>query len=100
MHRAELQRVRCIAFEGACYSDHIHPFVGLPDRVNSSRWFTPREAEVMQLVVKGRLNKQIAHTLGISEKRVKAHRVCVMRKLEARSLAGLNRVSGLAADAT
>ena len=60
---------------------------------------TPREAEVMELVVKGRLNKQIAHTLGISEKTVKAHRGSVTRKLQARSLAKLIRISELAADA-
>ncbi len=60
---------------------------------------TPREAEIMELVVKGRLNKQIAHTLGISEKTVKAHRGRVTRKLEARSLAELIRVFELAADA-
>jgi FixJ family two-component response regulator len=60
---------------------------------------TPREAEIMELVVKGRLNKQIAHTLGISEKTVKAHRGRVMRKLEARFLAELIRVFELAADA-
>ena len=42
----------------------------------ASRW---REAEIMELVVKGRLNKQFAHTLGISEKTVKVHRGRVMQ---------------------
>ncbi len=60
---------------------------------------TPREAEVMELVVKGRLNKQIAHTLGISEKTVKVHRARVMQKLEVRSLAELIHVSGFVTDA-
>ena len=50
---------------------------------------TARENEVMKMVVNGRLNKQIAHELGISEKTVKAHRAKVMQKTGARSLAGL-----------
>jgi FixJ family two-component response regulator len=59
---------------------------------------TPREAEVMELVVKGRLNKQIAHTLGISEATVKVHRSRVMQKLEVPSLAELIHVSEFVAD--
>jgi FixJ family two-component response regulator len=50
---------------------------------------TARENEVMERIVNGRLNKQIAHELGISEKTVKAHRAKVMQKTGARSLAGL-----------
>jgi FixJ family two-component response regulator len=48
-----------------------------------------RERQVMMLVVAGLLNKQIGHELGISEITVKAHRGRVMRKMKARSLAGL-----------
>jgi FixJ family two-component response regulator len=50
------------------------------------RSLTPREREVMLLVVKGRLNKQIGGELGISEITVKAHRGQVMRKMQAASL--------------
>ena len=50
---------------------------------------TPREREVMALVVSGLLNKQIAGELGISEITVKAHRGQVMRKMQADSLADL-----------
>ncbi len=60
---------------------------------------TPREAEIMKLVVKGQLNKQIAYSLGISEKTVKVHRGRVMKKLETRSLAEMIRVSRIAAHA-
>ena len=50
---------------------------------------TPREREVMVLVVSGLLNKQVAGELGISEITVKAHRGQVMRKMEADSLPAL-----------
>ncbi|KSV68200.1 response regulator transcription factor [Sinorhizobium sp. Sb3] len=48
---------------------------------------TPREREVFGLIVRGKLNKQIAYALGTSERTVKAHRHNVMEKLGARSLA-------------
>jgi FixJ family two-component response regulator len=48
-----------------------------------------REREVMELVVLGRLNKQIAAELGIAEKTVKIHRGRVMEKMEVQSVAAL-----------
>ena len=54
---------------------------------------TQREHEVMTLVIAGRLNKQIAGTLGLSEITVKVHRGQVMRKMEARSVADLVRMA-------
>jgi FixJ family two-component response regulator len=50
---------------------------------------TPREREVMALVVSGLLNKQVGGELGISEITVKAHRGQVMRKMQAESLPDL-----------
>jgi FixJ family two-component response regulator len=54
---------------------------------------TPREREVMVRVVAGRLNKQIAHDLGISEVTAKVHRGQVMRKMKASSLPDLARMA-------
>jgi FixJ family two-component response regulator len=52
---------------------------------------TPREYEVMESVVAGRMNKQIAHQLGVSEITVKVHRSRVMQKMQVTSVADLVR---------
>jgi FixJ family two-component response regulator len=52
---------------------------------------TPREREVLHEVARGRLNKQIAYDLGISEVTVKLHRGNVMRKMQAASIGELIR---------
>jgi len=54
---------------------------------------TAREREVMALLVSGRVNKQIAAEIGISEVTVRLHRGQIMRKLHASSLADLIRIS-------
>jgi FixJ family two-component response regulator len=55
---------------------------------------SPRERDVMRLVVTGLMNKQVGGDLGISEITVKAHRGQVMRKMRARSLADLVNMDG------
>ena len=50
---------------------------------------TPREREVFEGVVQGKINKQIAHQLGAAERTIKAHRHRVMEKMRAQSLAEL-----------
>jgi FixJ family two-component response regulator len=51
--------------------------------------FTPRERQVFELIVRGKINKQIAHELGTTERTVKAHRQQVMEKAKVQSLAEL-----------
>lgn len=54
---------------------------------------TPREREVMALVVRGLLNKQIAFELGTVEKTIKVHRARVIEKMQVESLAELVRIA-------
>ena len=55
---------------------------------------TPREREVLPMLVKGLLNKQAAYELGITEYTVQIHRGHIMRKMEADSFAALVRLAG------
>ena len=54
---------------------------------------SPREQQVMLLVTTGKMNKQVAAELGISEITVKIHRAAAMRKMDARTLADLVRLA-------
>jgi RNA polymerase sigma factor (sigma-70 family) len=63
------------------------------ERLNALRalvaTLTPREREVFDLVVRGKMNKQIAYELGTTERTIKAHRQKVMEKIRVQSLAEL-----------
>jgi FixJ family two-component response regulator len=54
---------------------------------------TSREREIMIQATAGQLNKQIAHSIGITESTVKVHRANLMRKMKARSLPELSRMA-------
>ncbi len=54
---------------------------------------TSREAQVLERIVAGRLNKQIADDLGISIKTVEAHRANIMEKLNANTVADLLKIA-------
>jgi RNA polymerase sigma factor (sigma-70 family) len=56
---------------------------------------TPREREVLELVVLGFMNKEIASTLGISEKTIKVHRVRIREKLQVMSVPELVRMAAI-----
>jgi FixJ family two-component response regulator len=65
---------------------------GLKERFEN---LSSREREIMLQVMAGRLNKQIAHDIGITESTVKVHRANLMRKMNARSLPELSRMANM-----
>ncbi len=76
---------RCLALDAQC-RNHANKSAAI---ATSMAQLTPRELEVMSLVVAGRHNKIIADQLGISIKTVEAHRAKVMEKMGAKSVADL-----------
>jgi len=90
--QALLEAVSRAIEKDRCAQDHQHKRAALAWRVTT---LTPREREVMALVVKGLLNKQIADALGTSEKTIKVHRARVMQKMQAASVAALVRMADM-----
>jgi FixJ family two-component response regulator len=82
------------AVAAAIENDIAQRAAALHVRQHADRYatLTPREREVLREVVAGRLNKQIAFDLGISEVTVKLHRGNAMRKLQAGSVGQLIRI--------
>ena len=72
---------------------HHEVMLGQRHRMDSVRSqiakLTPRERQVFDLIVRGKINKQIAHELGTTERTIKAHRQQVMEKAKVQSLAEL-----------
>jgi FixJ family two-component response regulator len=81
--RAAIERNRAVRLEQAELSEIRARLATL----------TPREREVLEYVVAGKLNKQIAGSLGTVEQTVKVHRAHVMQKMGARSVAELVRLT-------
>jgi FixJ family two-component response regulator len=81
--RQALERSRLALAQGAEMQELLNRYASL----------TPRERDVMALVVSGLLNKQVAGELGITESTVKAHRGQVMQKMKANSVADLVKMT-------
>jgi FixJ family two-component response regulator len=86
-----LLAIRAALRRAASQQDSLARLAVLRQRIAS---LTPREGEVMQQVVAGRLNKQIAADLGTSEQNIKIHRSRVMEKMDVESVAELVRAVG------
>lgn len=84
---ALLDAVRRALIEACAYLRQADP-KAVPEEA-----LTERELEVFNLLVEGHQNKVVAHTLGISVRTAEAHRAHIMRKLSARNLADLVRLS-------
>jgi FixJ family two-component response regulator len=76
---------KALAHQGALL-DQREKLDAMRDRI---ALLTPREREVFNLVVQGKINKQIAFALGTTERTIKAHRHSVMEKMQVQSLAEL-----------
>lgn len=85
-----VQAVSSALTDAQTRQDSIAETAVLADRVAR---LTPREREVMNHVVSGRLNKQIAADLGTGEQNIKLHRAHVMKKMGAESVADLVRAA-------
>lgn len=80
--------------EAMISGDHERRKQETRSRIDARRQtLTPREREVMDLVVTGKANKVIAFELGVSQRTVEVHRARVMEKMQARSLADLVRMN-------
>jgi RNA polymerase sigma factor (sigma-70 family) len=72
--------------------DSQHQYAVVHQRIAT---LTPREQEVMNLVITGLRNKEIAYALGTSEKTIKAHRAHIMQKMQVASVAALVRMAAV-----
>lgn len=73
--------------------NHRQTIAEIEDLATRLATLTPREREVMEHVIAGRLNKQIASDLGTGEQNIKLHRAHVMRKMGVESLPDLVRAA-------
>jgi len=86
-----------------CFQDHKVQRVKYQQRIEYTERLmrlTPREREVMDLLVLGKLNRQIAADLGISSRTVEVHRAAIKQKLGVKSLPDIVRMAFLEQDDT
>ena len=79
----------------ASFREQLSEFEQLDSLQSIYANLTPRETDVMRLIVQGRLNKQIGDELGISPRTVEIHRAHVLEKMAAGSVAELVRMATL-----
>ncbi|MDH5392849.1 MAG: response regulator FixJ [Gammaproteobacteria bacterium] len=84
-----LERIQCAIEQDDCFKKQKNISDEINQRIDS---LTPREKEVMALVVGGHSNKSIAKELGVSIKTVEVHRGNLMSKMKAKSLSELVRI--------
>jgi FixJ family two-component response regulator len=84
-----------LAWSSACSTgtQRLQPAPGAGQPRRAALRLTTREAQVLERIVAGRLNKQIADDLGISIKTVEAHRANIMEKLNANTVADLLKIA-------
>jgi len=80
---------RALAHDAAAFEQHAHQ----RELQRQFELLTPRESEVLKLVITGKLNKEIAASLGTAERTIKAHRASIMDKLQVHSPAELGRIA-------
>jgi FixJ family two-component response regulator len=80
---------RALALDAARFEQDAHQ----RERQRRFESLTPREREVLALVIAGKLNKQIASELGAAEGTIKVHRASIMEKLQVQSPAELGRLA-------
>ena len=80
---------RALAHDAAAFEQHAHQ----RELQQHIEMLTPREREVLNLVIAGKLNKEIAASLGAAERTIKAHRASIMGKLQVHSPAELGRIA-------
>jgi DNA-binding CsgD family transcriptional regulator len=92
MHKVEEARLRCALARAEALLDERRPAMPrreeVPDRVTN---LTPRQHEIMALVLAGHPSKNIAVDLGISQRTVENHRAAIMKKTGSNSLPALGR---------
>ena len=75
------------------YSLHPHRVLARKEIAMRFRTLTDRQRQVLEGILRGELNKQMAYNLGVSQKTIETHRFRVMHKVGAHSLAELVRMS-------